>query len=235
MTPDPFLRRLIALAEVILCSSLPTQLAIGLLLRLIGWTPADASGHLSFLYVLALSLGDMVLLITLMVVFMRAQGESPAALWLGRRPLRREVVVGLLQVPLVFLVVVVLLNLLQLVVPALHNVPENPLERLASSPGQAAAFAVVAILAGGVREELQRAFLLDRFERHLGGALVGVIVLSVGFGLGHLVQGWDAVVTTGVLGAWWAFVYLRRRSTIAPMVSHAGFDALEILRAAIFP
>jgi membrane protease YdiL (CAAX protease family) len=36
-----------------------------------------------------------------------------------------------------------------------------------------------------------------------------------------------------VLGAWWAVVYLRRRSTIAPMVSHAGFDALQILQAAL--
>jgi membrane protease YdiL (CAAX protease family) len=93
---------------------------------------------------------------------------------------------------------------------------------------------VVAIMAGGVREELQRAFLLRRFERHLGGAAVGVAVLSVGFGLGHIVQGWDAVVTTGLLGAFWAVVYLRRRSTIAPVVSHAGFNSLEVLRVAVF-
>ena len=37
------------------------------------------------------------------------------------------------------------------------------------------------------------------------------------------------------MSAIWAIVYLRRRSAIAPMVSHAGFDALEILRAALFP
>src|SRR5262249_10460182 len=124
-------RRLIALAEVVLCSSVPTQLAIGFVLRLIGWTPSDGSGQLSFTYVLTLSLGDTALLIALMVALMRAHGESPRLLWLGRRPVRGEVVVGLLQVPIVFLMVIVMLNLLQLAVPSLHNVPENPLEQLA--------------------------------------------------------------------------------------------------------
>ena len=84
-----------------------------------------------------------------------------------------------------------------------------------------------------MREELQRAFLLQRFVRHLGGPAVGVIVLSVAFGAGHYMQGWDAVVTTGLLGAFWAVLYLRRGSSVAPIVSHAGFNALEVLRVAI--
>ena len=93
-------------------------------------------------------------------------------------------------------------------------------------------FALVAIFAGGVREELQRAFLLHRFEQHLGGAAVGVIILSAAFGLGHFVQGWDAVITTAALGAFWAVMYLKRRSSVAPIVSHASFNSLEILRVA---
>jgi membrane protease YdiL (CAAX protease family) len=143
------------------------------------------------------------------------------------------VLYGVLLIPVVFVMVVVLLNVLRLSAPWLHNVPENPLEQLAETPGGAAVFALVAIVAGGVREELQRAFLLRRFERHLGGATVGVIVLSAAFGLGHIVQGWDAVITTGALGAFWAIVYLRRRSVLAPMVSHSGFNTLEILRVAL--
>ncbi len=94
---------------------------------------------------------------------------------------------------------------------------------------------MLVIVAGGIREELQRAFLLHRFEQHLGGARVGVVVLSTAFGLGHYVQGWDAVVTTGVLGAFWAVLFLDRRSSIAPVVSHAGFNSLEILRVVIAP
>jgi membrane protease YdiL (CAAX protease family) len=59
------------------------------------------------------------------------------------------------------------------------------------------------------------------------------VLLSIGFGSGHIVQGWDAMITTGTLGAVWAIVFLRRRSSVAPVVSHAGFNTLEILRVAL--
>jgi membrane protease YdiL (CAAX protease family) len=227
-------RRFVAAAEALLCSSIPTQILIGALLRLAGWSPLDEdSGQLSMPFVLVLSIADTLLLIALMVVLTRAHGETVASLWLGRAPIRRETVYGALMIPVVFVMVVVLLNVLRLAAPWLHNVPINPLEQLAATPGQAAIFAVVAIFAGGLREELQRAFLLHRFEQHLGGAWVGVIVISVGFGLAHVVQGWDAVITTGLLGAFWAVMYLRRRSAVAPVVSHAGFNALEVLRVAV--
>jgi membrane protease YdiL (CAAX protease family) len=227
-----FNRRVQALMEVLLCSSVPTQLAIGAFLRLAGFRPTDAAGNLSLGFVLALSLADTVLLIALMVALMRSHGERASLLWLGRRPLGREVLYGLLTVPVVFIAAGVLLNAIRLFAPWLHNVASNPLEQLAASPGEAAILGLVAIVAGGVREELQRAFLLSRFEQHLGGARVGVIILSIGFGLGHYVQGWDAVLTTGVLGAIWAVVYLKRRSSIGPVVSHSVFNSLEILRAA---
>jgi membrane protease YdiL (CAAX protease family) len=221
-------------AEIVLCSSIPTQLAIGGVLRMLGMQPLDAAGRLSMPFVLALSIGDTVVLIALMVMLTRAHGETPSELWLGHRPVGREVFYGLLLVPVVFALVAGLLLTLRAIAPWLHNVPTNPLEQLASTPGQAALFALIAIFAGGVREELQRAFLLRRFEHHLGGGLIGVVVLSAGFGLGHLVQGWDAVITTGMLGAFWAVMYLRRRSSVAPLVSHAGFNSLEVLRVATF-
>jgi membrane protease YdiL (CAAX protease family) len=225
--------RFIAIIEILLCSSVPTQLAIGAVLRLAGVTSVDAEGHLSFAFVFILSLADTLLVIGLMVVFMRVHGEQSRRLWIGDRPFTREAAIGLLTVPIIFVAVGLLLNALRLVAPWLHNVQSNPLEQLAGSPAQAAMFAFIAIVAGGVREELQRAFMLHRFEQYLGGAAVGVVVTSIGFGFLHGVQGRDAMVTTGALGAFWAIVYLRRRNSIAPIVSHAGFNSLEILRVAI--
>ena len=225
---------IVAVAEVVLCSSVPTQLLIGALLRVAGWLPIDETGQLSLAFVLVLSVADTLLLIGLMVVLTRAHGERIADLWLGHRRVTPEALYCARFIPVVFLMVVVVLSVLRIVAPWLHDVPTNPVEHLAGAPGQAAVLAVVAILAGGVREELQRAFLLRRFEQHLGGAGVGVVILSIGFGLGHIVQGWDAVITTGLLGAFWAVLYLRRRSIVAPLVSHAGFNALEVLRVAVW-
>jgi membrane protease YdiL (CAAX protease family) len=80
-----------------------------------------------------------------------------------------------------------------------------------------------------VREELQRGFILHRFEQRLGGAYVGLAVFTIAFGLGHVSQGWDAAIAVGILGAIWGLIYIRRRSVVAPMVSHAGFDASQVL------
>jgi uncharacterized protein len=226
-------RRLTAIVEIVICSSLPTQLLLTVGLVALGMRPVGPDGALSLPFLVTLSMLDTILLVGLMVIFTRLHGEAVRELWLGDRPIGKEVLYGLLLIPAAFVMVVVLLNVLRLIAPWLHNVPENPLERLAQTPGGAVAFALVAIVAGGVREELQRAFLLRRFERHLGGATVGVVVLSAAFGLGHIVQGWDAVITTGALGAFWAIVYLRRRSVVAPMVSHSGFNTLEIVRVAL--
>jgi membrane protease YdiL (CAAX protease family) len=227
-------RRAQAVLEVLLCSSLPTQILVAWLLGALGVAPRTADDQLSLTFVLALSLADSALLIVLMVVLARAHGDSPWLLWRGHRPVFREIALGLLLVPATVLTVGVLVGSLRELAPWLHNVPENPLEALATGgPAAAAMFAVVAIVAGGIREELQRAFLLQRFERHLGGAAVGVVVLSTAFGLGHVVQGWDAAIATGALGAFWAVLYLRRRSSIAPIVSHAGFNSISVLRVAI--
>jgi membrane protease YdiL (CAAX protease family) len=227
-------RRAQAILEVLLCSSLPTQILIAWLLGALGVAPRTADDQLSLTFVLALSLADSALLIVLMVVLARAHGDSPWLLWRGHRPVFREIVLGLLLVPATVLMVGVLVGSIRELAPWLHNVPENPLEALATGgPAAAAMFGVVAIVAGGIREELQRAFLLQRFERHLGGAAVGVVVLSTAFGLGHVMQGWDAAIATGALGAFWAVLYLRRRSSIAPIVSHAGFNSIEVFRVAI--
>jgi membrane protease YdiL (CAAX protease family) len=69
---------------------------------------------------------------------------------------------------------------------------------------------------------------LTRFEQSLGGPAVGIVVSSLAFGVGHIVQGVDAAIATGILGAFWGVVYLRRRSVISPVVSHAAFDLLQI-------
>jgi membrane protease YdiL (CAAX protease family) len=227
-------QRMIAGAEILLCSSLPTQIAIGALLRAAGWVPTTSGDQISPPFVFTLLLLDSIVLIGLMVVLTRAHGESPAAMWLGHRAPGREFALGLALVPLVFVMVGLVMNGLLRLLPGLHNVAANPIEQLAAGgPQDAAMLGVIAILAGGVREELQRVFLLRRFEQHLGGPTIGVLVLSIVFGLGHFPQGWDAVIATGLLGAFWAVVYLRRRSSIAPMVSHAGFNSLEVLRLAL--
>ena len=128
-------------------------------------------------------------------------------------------------------VVIALMLAIRLVLPSLHNVPDNPLEGLIGSGASVGMFLIVVIVAGGVREELQRAFLLHRFCGELGRPRLGLLVTSLSFGLGHTLQGLDAAVITGTLGAIWGAMYLSRGSALAAMASHSLFNSAELLRA----
>jgi uncharacterized protein len=231
----PSLTRTAAVLEVLLCSGIPTQIAIITLLHAAGLAPTDAAGRLSIAFVVLLALLDSVLVVGLVLLFLWSHGERARPVLLGSRPPGREVAIGVALIVPAFIVVTVVLSIVLVVAPWLRNVPRNPLEDLLTSSGHRLLFGVVVIVAGGLREEVQRAFILHRFEQRLGGAYLGLILFSVVFGLGHLDQGRDVAIATGTLGAVWGSIYLWRRSIVAPAVSHAGFNVLEILRHALMP
>ena len=227
--------RLIAGFEVIICSDYPTQMALAVLFAAVGFQPFDPGHHLRVSYVVLLSLIDTAALIGLIFFFLHAHHERPRDVLLGSRRAWPDVVLGLMLVSVAFFVGVTVLAVIQKTAPSLHTVARNPLEDLIRRGRDAWLFALVVVVAGGVREEIQRAFLLSRFTRSLGGPWIGVLVTSAAFGAGHLVQGRDAAIATGTLGALWAVVYLARGSVLAPMVSHAGFDLIEILAGRMLP
>ena len=166
----------------------------------------------------------------LILVFLRAHNESPRDVLFGARPVVREALLGIAMLPAVFMLVVVVLVVILKFAPFLHNVERNPLEDMLRTRADAVIFAVVVMIAGGVREEVQRGFIAHRFGQYLGGALWGVAVYSVFFGLAHFEQGYDAMIATGLLGFVWGLVYLARRSIVAPMVSHAAFNLTQLLK-----
>ncbi len=214
-----------------MCSDFPTQLALASTLAAFGYRPFGPGGQLTAAYVVGLSLADSAVLVGFVLLFLYAHGEKPRDLFLGRRPVFREARFGVPLIVVALVIGVGALVILSRIAPWLHTVQNNPLQQVLRSPRDAALFAIVVVVAGGIREEVQRAFLLHRFEVWLGGGTVGLVATSIMFGAGHVLQGADAVVTTGLLGAFWGAVYLRRRSIVAPMVSHAGFDLIQIAEA----
>jgi membrane protease YdiL (CAAX protease family) len=228
------LDRLGALTEVLVCSGFPTQSFVFGILTALGVSSRGADGVWSPHFVVTLSLIDMVVVLGLVWFFLWTHGETVRGFVVGPRRPAREAVLGLLLVPAAFILVVIVLAVTISLQPALHNVPVNPFGRMMTTPRDTAIFAFVVMFAGGVREEVQRAFILRRFDQYLGGAAIGILVFSVVFGLGHLDQGYAAAIATGVLGAAWGIVYWLRRSIIAPIVCHAGFNLTQLLKYVAF-
>jgi membrane protease YdiL (CAAX protease family) len=226
------LPRWAAAAEVLLVCGIPTQVLVTAALVVAGVQPFDGS-HLSLEFFAMLSLIDTALIAMLIRVFLILSGESTRDVFIGARPLRGEVLRGLALLPFILVGVTGLVLLLRAVAPGLHNVAESPLADFMRSPLDAGIFLVVVVLAGGIREELQRAFVLHRFDQRLGGIKVGLAVFSVLFALLHLDQGIDVAVAVGLLGLLWGILYIRRRSAVTAMVSHAGFNAAQVLQQVI--
>jgi len=213
-----------------MCSDFPTQLALGATFTALGYGPYGTDGQLRLAYVAGLSLVDTVVLVGLVALFLYAHGERPRDLILGGQPVAREAAHGVPLILVALGIAVAVLVAVQRWAPMLHTVAQNPLQQMLGRPRDMWLFALVSVVAGGIREETQRAFLLHRFDVWLGGGTVGLIVTSLAFGFGHLIQGVDAAIATALLGAFWGAIYLRRRTVLPAMIGHGGFDLAQVLK-----
>ena len=230
--PQP-IPRWFALLQTVAVSGIPTGIlvAVGLMLGT-NIQPFEGNG-LSLEFMAIVTLLDTALIALLIRLFLEMSGEHSRDVFLGPRPLWGEVWRGLALVPVVFIGVTVIVLTLRTTMPWLHTVKESPLAAFMASPLDATIFLVVVVLGGGVREELQRAFILHRFRQSLGGVRVGLVIFSVTFGLLHLDQGADVSVAIGLLGLFWGILYIKRRSAVLGMVNHAGFNAAQVAQGVL--
>jgi hypothetical protein len=176
---------------------------------------------------LYLLLESWIALVILYAV-MRAHGETPRDLGWRTRHWRSDSIIGAALVPALFLFSAAVNYSFRTWLPH-YYVDQNPLTQTIQTPRDLGLFLVAALIAGGIKEELQRAFILIRFRDHLGGSGLGLLVWSVAFGAGHYVQGPQGVVSATLFGFMFGLVYLARRSLIAPIVAHSLYDTAAIL------
>jgi len=174
-----------------------------------------------------------IIVLTVLFLLLRLEGEGFKALGLSARDWPKHLGVGLLF----GLVMFVALNV------ALGSVMNSLLPRTATSgpsilaffkePRNLLAWLPIGIFGGGVVEELERIFIFTRFEKWLGrpGLILGIVLSSAMFGLGHRYQGLGIAISTAVSGVLFALVYLRRRSALEPITAHAFSDVLAMVGA----
>ena len=169
----------------------------------------------------------------LLALLLKAHGETLADLGLRSDRWRRQLVVGILLVPVLVFLNGLVGGFFRLFLPRYFS-DRNPLMEIIHTPEDLALFIISVLVAGGVKEELQRAFILTRFRQHLGGAWLGLILWSGVFGAGHYIQGLQGMIIAGLFGLLFGAVYLLRANVIAPMVSHGLYDAAALIGYWIF-
>ena len=194
---------------------------------------------------------SVTLLIILILLHFRS--ESLKGLGFTWENVQRESLLGLAAVPFLFASTFAVSTFFQLVLPD-YVTTTNPLLDLVKERGDLALFIISSIYVGGVKEEIQRAFVLDRFERYLGrfllklpyrllhpgedvkqsagrraGVTIGLALWSLFFAWGHTIQGIDNAVGAGVLGLLFGLLYIWRRNLVAPMLAHASFNITTLI------
>lgn len=222
-----------AALQIVAVSGIPTQTVIGAALIFLAGMQPYAGTTLSLTFVATLSIIDTAVVALLIHTFLTHSGERASTVFLGHRPLLPELLRGLAMAPLFLVGAGLLVATLRWLVPSLNTVPVNPLEAYMQRPLDAAIFAVVVILAGGVREELQRAFILHRVRTQWGHVWLGNVVFAVIFGALHLEQGADLAIVIGLMGLLWGALFISRGSVMAPIGSHAGFNAAQVLQQVV--
>jgi len=196
---------------------------------------------------------EATLTLILIVWFLHYRGENLSTLGWVWKNIGPEVGWGIACVPVLFVSTIFVSIFFQNFFPKYVSTA-NPLLDLVEDSGDLALFLMSSLYVGGIKEEIQRAFVLDRFERYLGaillwpflrfvdlsnscreevsrrlGVVVGLILWSILFAVGHAVQGVDSAAAAGVLGLLFGLLYLWRRNLIAPMVAHALFNVTTLL------
>ncbi|MGY1807385.1 CPBP family intramembrane glutamic endopeptidase [Blastococcus sp. SYSU D00669] len=102
---------------------------------------------------------------------------------------------------------------------------------LPRTTGERRLFTVVGLTAGICEEWLYRAFFLAVVSALLGAPPPWVLVLvaAAAFGLAHAYQGVAGILTTAVLGAVLAALYLETGSLLLPVLLHAAIDLRFLL------
>jgi membrane protease YdiL (CAAX protease family) len=201
-------------------------LVVPLFFALYGVTGAEITSNSRYLFLLLVSEATITLILVWSLLHLH--GEGPRLLGWKYRNVSKEVRIGLLSVPLLFAATFLVGLFFRQFLPE-QVTEENPILSLIQSRSDLLLFLVGSIYVGGFKEEVQRAFVLVRFESHLGGIGLGLILWSVFFAYGHLLQGADNAAGAGVLGLMFGLLYVWRRILVAPMIAHAAYDIATLL------
>ncbi len=224
--PTDLSNRVIALLEILLVAGLGDLLVIPLTLQVARIPVSRVMESSTVLFAVLMSKATVTLLLVLLLL--RFKGETLRTIGWRARPLQGESWRGLLFVPVLFATMGLVAVLFEYFGPQ-YVTRENPLLVMLDRPSDVLLFLLSSFYVGGLQEEVQRAFILDRFRQHLGGPVVGLVLWSIAFGLGHAVQGIDNMVKAGILGLLFGLLYLRRGDLTSPIVAHAVFNSVTVL------
>jgi membrane protease YdiL (CAAX protease family) len=224
IAPD-LMGRLVKLVEIILVG-IAGSLIVPIFFAIYGISAFEILENASYLVIFLLA--EATLTLFFIWGILRMNGERFVDLGWIWQGWKTEVLIGLASVPALFAATFVVSISFKLFFP-FYLTEVNPLLNLIKTRQDLLLFGISSVYVGGFKEEIQRAFVLNRFGSHLGGMRLGLLIWSIFFAYGHMMQGVDNAVGAGVLGLIFGLIYIWRRNLVAPIVAHAVYDISTLL------
>ncbi|HEY3820031.1 MAG TPA: CPBP family glutamic-type intramembrane protease [Polyangiaceae bacterium] len=174
------------------------------------------------------------LIIGLLLLLLRADGQPLAAVGIVRKGALRELLAstwmtaGAFGVQMAVAIPVAIVGQLTGVMNRELSQRTETLGVIAGQ-GSVAEFLVAVVVAAAFEEVAFRGFLTPRMRTLTGSWPLAIAVVSVVFGLGHFYEGTLAVVQTAFLGVYFSVLFLARRRLLGPTFAHAGFNAVVLI------
>jgi membrane protease YdiL (CAAX protease family) len=189
---------------------------------------AFKQGGLNFLLVAISAILRDLALVSLILFFIWRNHEPATWIGLTLKNGRKEISVGiLLFIPFTFGT-----GLLEKGLQAIGlSAPSTPLPSFLTARGTVEFLLalVLVVIVALAEETIFRGYLILRFKAITSSPIGAALLSAAIFSLGHGYEGSAGVVTVGVMGLVFAFVYMWRRSLVAPIVMHFLQDFLGII------
>ncbi len=218
------MNRLLAGCEILFVAFLGQFLASLIWVLLISAeNPLHSSGS-----VFAFQMIDSIITLAVIAWLLRLNGPGWRTIGWRSKGTAHGIVAGIAALPLLFGTALLTVSAVSRLFPELAS-DSNPLLELIQTGQDVVFFSASSLLAGGFKEEIQRAFIVERFENGWGGVWVGLVAWSLLFGLLHLAQGPDRAIAASFLGLIFGLLYLWRRHLAAPICAHSLYDWAVVL------
>ena len=219
--------RLQAVIEIVMVSSVVSGFLVSMVLAAVFGRNRLNMAEMDVEFFATYQLFAAVVTFLILWILMKRGGETLTGLGLHLKQWKANILLGILAAPCLLVLSVGIITAFKSFLPE-YALEKNPLIEMIHSPRQLALFIITVIVAGGIQEEIQRAFILCRFRSHLGGSWIGLVVWSLVFGAGHYVQGAQGMLAATVLGFIFGTLYLIRGNLVLPMTAHACYNTLTV-------
>ncbi|MGB6067831.1 MAG: type II CAAX endopeptidase family protein [Desulfomonilaceae bacterium] len=175
----------------------------------------------------ATTLRDLSLL-TLVLFFLWRNKESVLRIGWTLQGVWRDILLGAMLFVPMFFGAAILEKILETIG---LSAPSTPLQLLKPSThtSQMVAALVLVTTVALTEETIFRGYLILRFKNIFGGSFLSVLLSAFIFSLGHGYEGAAGVVTVCALGLVFGFVYVWRKSLVAPITMHFLQDFVSIV------